>query len=121
MKTGSCFCQSIRFELRDDEYPVVNCHCSMCRRTSGAPFVSWLLVPIGDYQVTAGHPKELRSSDHGTRTFCPDCGTPITCISSKHPQRIDVTLGSLTHPENLVPSGDYYEDTRLSWVRPLDS
>ncbi|MDA0791137.1 MAG: GFA family protein [Proteobacteria bacterium] len=120
MKTGSCFCESIQFELKGDDYPVANCHCTMCRRTSGAPFVTWLLVPKDDFRVTAGRPKVLKSSDHGTRTFCGDCGTPITCISSRHPERVDITLGSLTHPEQLTPTGDYYEDTRLPWVRPLD-
>ena len=35
---GGCFCGSVRYSFESYNYPSANCHCSMCRRTSGAAF-----------------------------------------------------------------------------------
>ena len=45
MIEGGCFCGKIRYTIDPGEYPIVNCHCSMCRKISGAPFVTWIVVP----------------------------------------------------------------------------
>ena len=42
---GGCFCGAINYEIQDGDYLVANCHCTMCRSISGAPFVTWLIVP----------------------------------------------------------------------------
>jgi hypothetical protein len=90
----------------------------MCRRTSGAPFVTWLLVPKGDFSYLSDEPTHLQSSERGERWFCDKCGTPIACIvhSEKEDKYIDITLGSLDQPELFEPSGDFYEDTKLTWL-----
>lgn len=116
MRTGGCFCGAIRYSLNEDSYKVVNCHCTMCRRTSGAPFVSWLIVPTGDFKLTEGAPTLLKSSKAASRTFCNTCGTPVTCTNDAHADIVDVTLGSLDDPTTLAPDGDYYVDTKLPWV-----
>ena len=117
MITGGCFCGHIRFEITHGEYKAGNCHCSMCRRASGAPFVSWLIGPAPEFRYTQGEAKRLDSSKQGTRWFCPDCGTPIACVTTAHPDIVDVTIGSLDAPGAHPPTRDYYEDTRLHWVR----
>ena len=114
---GGCFCGKIRYEINSTVRKVVNCHCTMCRRTSGAPFVSWLVVPKTGFRYTAAQPRHLKSSSEGDRYFCKDCGTPISCLVADNKKYIDITLGSLDHPENFEPSRDFYEDTRLKWLR----
>jgi hypothetical protein len=96
--------------------PVANCHCTMCRRTSGAPYVTWLVVPADQFQYTLGAPKELKSSTDGTRFFCDSCGTPVACVNTSHPEIVDVTLGSLDEPDRFLPTFEVFEDTRLSFV-----
>ena len=34
-RTGGCLCGGVRYEVRGPLRPVVDCHCMMCRRTSG--------------------------------------------------------------------------------------
>ncbi len=114
--TGGCFCGEIRFEFEAGDIPVANCHCSMCRRTSGAPYVTWLVVPEGQFSFLNGEPAVLRSSDEGTRYFCKQCGTPLTCVNASHPEIVDVTLGSLDQPEAFTPTFDVYCDTALPFV-----
>ena len=117
MITGGCFCGSVRYEIQGKKYEACNCHCTMCRRISGAPFVSWLIVPAAEFRYTKGQPKTIRSSDEGVRAFCDVCGSPLACVTRTHPDIIDVTIGSLDNPEAHPPTRDHYEDTRLSWVR----
>ena len=44
MLTGGCFCGRVRYEARGPAFNRTSCHCSICRRTSGAPFVAWFSV-----------------------------------------------------------------------------
>lgn len=113
---GGCFCGEIRYEFEADEVPAADCHCTMCRKTSGAPYVSWLVVPADAFSFTRGEPKLLASSEHGRRYFCQDCGTPVTCINETHPDIVDVTLGSMDNPEAFTPVHTVFADTKLSFV-----
>ena len=114
--TGGCFCGDIRYEFAGEGYPIVNCHCSMCRKISGAPFVTWAVVPNSAFSYSSGTPAMLQSSDSGTRYFCDKCGTPVVCTNSKHPDIVDVTVGSLDNPEAFSPTMEIYEESRLPWV-----
>ena len=113
---GGCFCGNIRFEIEKGHYRVLNCHCTMCRRCHAAPFVTWLVVPVSRYRLTKGEPARLDSSTDAHRGFCRDCGTPVYCVSSKHPDYIDIPTGCLDAPEPYPPTKDIYTDTRLEWV-----
>ena len=113
---GGCFCGTIRYEITGAPIASVNCHCTMCRRTSAAPFVSWLVVEKDNFRYTSGTPQKLASSDSGSRYFCASCGTPVVCINTEHPDWVDVTIGSLDDPNQFPPDRDVYDDTRLTWL-----
>ena len=117
--TGGCFCGALRYRIERVEQ-VANCHCSMCRRTSGAPFVTWLVVPREAFAWTAGEPAHLKSSARGDRWFCAACGTPIACVIASQPEHIDITLGSLDAPECFTPALDVHRRSRLPWVPVAD-
>jgi hypothetical protein len=116
MQKGGCFCGALRYAIEPGERHVVNCHCKMCRRTSGAPFVTWILLSRDQFELTAGEPAVLKSSDHGTRWFCDSCGTPVAFLSTKRPHKIDVTVCSLDDPNSFAPKEGVYAETRLDWV-----
>ena len=88
----------------------------MCRRTSGAPYVSWLVIPIKAFSYTSGNPKQLQSSADGSRFFCGECGTHVACTNKIHPEIVDVTLGSMDSPEAFTPTFTVFEDTKLPFV-----
>ena len=118
MIEGGCFCGAIRYEIdaSENEYVVANCHCTICRRTSGAPYVTWLLTGSTRFRYTRGTPRILSSSDKGRRYFCEACGTPLVCEVAEHPDRVDITVGSLDAPGKFAPSRNGFTDTRLPWV-----
>jgi hypothetical protein len=121
MIEGGCFCGAIRYAIEDAKYVVANCHCSMCRRTSGAPFVTWMVVPGASFEYLRGDPQVLNSSDDGTRYFCSQCGTPIACVNGSHPDQIDVTTGSLDDPAAFPATVAVHEDSKLPWLSLTES
>ena len=114
---GGCFCGSIRYSFERKDYPSANCHCSMCRRISGAAFVSWIAVPSSSFNYTQGGPKKLVSSFHGARYFCQDCGTPLVCILEEDQKNTYVTICSLDNPQNFKPKDDLYAEDMLDWMK----
>jgi len=77
MLKGGCFCGAIRYEAGGTPFHKTNCHCSICRRTTGAPFVAWFSVPRSEFRLVQGATTQFRSTPKGTRTFCPRCGTQL--------------------------------------------
>lgn len=83
---------------------------------SGAPFVAWFTVRTADFAFVSGEPASFRSSGHGTRAFCPRCGTPLTFQSTRTPDEIDVTTCSLDDPEHVPPRDHTQTAARLPWI-----
>ena len=120
MLKGGCFCGWVRYEAGDTPTQAIACHCSICRRTSAAPFVAWFTVAPQSFRIVSGQPKSFRSSDHATRTFCPSCGTPLTFQSTHHPDEIDVTTCSLDDPEQVPPKSHTWRASGISWMKLED-
>jgi hypothetical protein len=72
---GNCLCGAV--SLAAAEHAVVNaCHCGMCRRWGGGPFLS---VHCGS-EITLGGTENItvfKSSDWAERAFCAKCGTHL--------------------------------------------
>jgi hypothetical protein len=116
MLTGGCYCRFVRYRIDASPFHEANCHCTMCRRTSGAPFVTWFTIPREAFTLASGEPSSFSSSEHATRTFCPRCGTPLTFSSKRELDEIDVTVSSLDEPAEVPPKSDIYIGSKLPWV-----
>lgn len=113
MIEGGCFCGRIRYTLDEGSYQAVDCHCTMCRRVHSAPYVSWLVVPSAQFAYTKGEPAALQSSTDGTRYFCGECGSHLTCVNAGHPDIVDVAIGSLDRPQDFPSSVEIFTDSRI--------
>lgn len=118
MLTGGCFCGRVRYEILGAPYNETNCHCSICRRTTGAPFVTWFSVPRSQFRLK-GEPVRFRSSGKATRAFCPECGTQIT-FELDGADEIDVTTCSLDEPGRAAPIDHIHASSMLPWVKLAD-
>src|SRR5438309_8313720 len=97
---GGCLCGSIRYEATGQPYNTAHCHCLDCRRSSGAPFVTWASFRRKDFRFVKGQPREIEWARR-RRSFCPQCGTPLTFISG--PDEVDVTVCSFDDPARVTP------------------
>ena len=115
--TGSCFCGAVRFTIAPPTLFCGHCHCSMCRRSHGAGFVTWFAVPNDQFNLVAGEPDLVRftSSDHGTRSFCGRCGSTLFCESTRHPDHIDIVLANMETSIDRTPEMHFYFDDRAAW------
>ncbi len=119
---GTCFCGAIRFSIDAPTLFCGHCHCSMCRRSHGAAFVTWFAVPRGQFALESGEADLVRfeSSDHGTRSFCRRCGSTLFCESTRHPDQIDVVLANMQGPIDRPPQFHVWFDHRADWIRVDD-
>ena len=116
---GGCLCGATRYRLDGEVEVVAHCHCGMCRRSTGAPVVTWVVLPRANFHVTKGGMKIYRSSEKGERMFCADCGTQLVFQTSDNPDKLDVSVGSLDEPERLAPSCHVGVSGRLGFMRDL--
>ncbi len=120
MLTGGCYCSAIRYEASDRALNRTNCHCTMCRGTTGAPCVAWFSVQRNDFRITRGTPTHFRSSAHATRTFCPTCGTQLTFTDDGAPDEIDITTCSLDSSSNVAPQDHTFTASQVPWLKLAD-
>lgn len=117
---GGCLCGRVRYRARGKPWNASHCHCELCRRASGAAFVSWATFTAEGFAFTQGEPVRYRSSDIATRQFCGHCGTQLTFQFDASPQSIDVTLASLDQPGAVVPADHIWTRRQLPWIQLAD-
>lgn len=117
MVEGGCFCRAIRYEADGKCSNTMVCHCQSCRRVAAAPVVAWVTFPCKGFRFTKGKPAEFRSSPPVVRSFCGDCGTPLTYRHDKHPGTLDITTASLDEPERFPPTHHSWLGDDLGWVK----
>jgi hypothetical protein len=115
MLTGGCFCGRVRYEAAGTPFHETNCHCSICRRTTGAPFVTWFSVARSQFRIVSGQPTRFRSTAKGMRSFCPQCGTQLTFEHEDFSDEIDITTCSLDRPDELPPKDHTYVSSKVGW------
>ena len=54
MLQGKCLCEGVRIEIDAPLGPVIACHCSLCRRSTGSAFNPNASVPAERFQITSG-------------------------------------------------------------------
>ena len=120
---GACLCGAVRFEVQLPTLFCAHCHCTMCQRNHGAGFVTWIGVPPAQLEVVEGGDRVVRhrSSEHGSRSFCGECGSSLFCDNADHPERVDIVLASLQGPIDRDPQLHVYYSDRADWVQVNDS
>lgn len=112
--TGGCQCGAVRYALASAPTGVGLCHCRMCQKATGGPFLASGGLPARDLTWTRGAPAIYPSSSIAERGFCVACGTPLMF---RYPaqDRISITLGSLDAPDDVPPTEQIGVELRVAW------
>ncbi len=118
--TGGCNCGAVRYALAAPPLAVVACHCTSCRRQSGATF-SVNLVVLADSMSLTGQPASWNDPDTESgqplaREFCGTCGSPIRSVPASSPGVFAVKAGTLDHPDGFAPQMHIWACSRIDWV-----
>jgi hypothetical protein len=109
----------MRYEATGVPYDITHCHCTDCRRGSGAAFVTWASFQRQGFRFTVSQPRELSWAGR-VRSFCPQCGTPLTFLDGPDVDEIDVTVCSFDDPTSITPADHTWTEDQLPWIRLAD-
>ncbi len=116
MLSGGCHCGAIRYEMPGEVAHHALCHCTDCRKASGAPAVAWALAPADQVAIT-GAPSTYASSEHAVRHFCGRCGTGLFYTNDVvFPGMIDVQSATLDDPDALPLQAQIQTAERIGWM-----
>ena len=113
---GGCRCGAVRYRVRGRLASSSICFCRSCRVSGGAQSVAWLTVSVDSLDWSARQPKRYRSSPGVTRSFCADCGTPLSYQHDSVPATIDLTTATLDRPEDVPPTRETWLSDKLTWA-----
>lgn len=116
VRTGSCLCGAVRFEVTGELPPPDACHCSQCRRHSGHYFAS---TDVSRSALTVRGDEMLswyQSSQKVRRGFCATCGSTLFW-DPLGKDWIAIAMGAfdkptgtrLKHHIHTASKGDYYD------------
>jgi hypothetical protein len=125
VKTGSCLCGGVKFELNGELDDVIACHCTQCRKQSGHYWAS-THTSDADLHFTARRTlRWYRSSPDIQRGFCNACGSTLFWKRDGS-DRTSVCVGTIDGKTGLKlgghifldDAGDYYEIAGGSYRKP---
>lgn len=122
MIRGSCLCGNIEYELAEQGLFINNCHCSRCRKASGAAFGSFLHISKDHFKWLKGEEfiQVYNPSSDIIRSFCKTCGSCIPSIFEEY-NHVVVPAGTLDGHPDLEPIVNIYTGSKASWYAITDN
>jgi hypothetical protein len=118
---GGCLCGAIRYRSTTAPVRGVICHCSMCRKHSGAPVSAFVHFPHDAFTWVKGEPTRYRSSQYAERGFCPRCGSTLSMHEEVLQDRVQVVLGSLDEPYRAKIDDHVWTKDGIAWFNVKDN
>lgn len=117
---GGCLCGAIRYSVTAPLANVIACHCSHCRKISGAGSSHNVAIPTSTLTITRGEPKVYAdTADSGNRLnrfFCGDCGSSLFSRREKMPEMTVLKAGTLDDASSLKLAMNIWTDSALPWM-----
>jgi hypothetical protein len=108
--SGGCLCGKVRIVASGRPYRVGLCHCLDCRKHHGALFHATAIFPQDAVAI------EGETRGYAGRFFCPHCGSPVFARTT---DEVEVSLGALDAPDQLMPTYELWTDRRERWLPPF--
>jgi hypothetical protein len=121
--TGKCLCGAIAYEIDGPLGPIVNCHCSKCRRWHGAAFRTRATIKSDTFHWVKGeeHLAKYYSSDDTAKTFCKICGSNLISTYDNDPDHYGLPIGGLEQDPGSRPIAHIYAASKSPWYEITDN
>jgi hypothetical protein len=117
---GRCLCGAVEYRVADAFLYAANCHCSNCRRTTGAAFKPFAGIARDKLVVTAGHENLLTYGDGGVGDMhCKTCGSLLYSIVQGGTV-VHVAMGTLVDEPTIRPTKHIFVGSKASWFTIAD-
>ncbi|EEP75785.1 predicted protein [Uncinocarpus reesii 1704] len=128
VRTGSCLCGSVKYQLTGEPISALNCHCVNCKKTSGAAFLSnglfWkkqLTITSSSSGLKTFQDKTTNSGEPLCRKFCSNCGSTLFVESLLPDTPVAVTLGSLDQGQRpWKPRLEVFTKDAVDWMPRIE-
>lgn len=117
--TGRCMCGTVTWRSNGDILWAALCHCEDCRRAASSDYVSWFGV-LRSTMTWTGPRRLYKSSPKVTRSFCAECGAPLSFETEIFPDETHLYAASLDDPAIYKPTAHIFWSERLPWVTVSD-
>jgi hypothetical protein len=118
--SGGCLCGAIRYAVSAPLANVIACHCTHCRKISGAGSSHNVAIPTSALTITQGEPKVYAdTADSGNqlnRFFCGNCGSSLFSRREKMPEMTVLKAGTLDDASGLKLAMNIWTDSALPWM-----
>lgn len=126
--TGSCLCGGVRFEVTLPFTRAGHCHCSRCRKHSGAAAGTQGRIPRDAFRLLRGEDliRTYRpgpgpdGSAGAAKAFCSRCGSSLFGGDWPGGDEVSIRLGSLDGDPGIRPQYHTFVDARAPWHEILD-
>ncbi len=118
--SGGCFCGAVRYEAEVNLRAAYYCHCRSCQKLSGTPAEIAVFVKPGTLRFTKEEPKYFQTSPFAKQGFCQHCGSRLDYVSPEKEEWNNISVGSLDHPEKVMPNEHICVESQLPWYKLAD-
>ncbi|MFK8050945.1 MAG: GFA family protein [Halioglobus sp.] len=117
MIKGHCECGRISYTASGPIEDYSHCHCSQCRRLSGAAYASFAGVNKSEFSYLSGESdiQTYASSASHRRFFCGNCGSNVGVALDSEPDSIYLAMGSLDGALELPKGYHIYVNSKANW------
>ncbi len=119
---GSCLCGSVRFEVRGPFLRASHCHCSRCRKHSGASGCVQARVSKERFRLLrgAGSIRVYGRGEGAVKAFCVNCGSSLFGGSWPEGPEVSIRMGALDDDPGIRPQFHTFVDSRAAWDEITD-
>ena len=115
--SAHCVCGGVEIAVRGKVGPLVYCHCSRCRKSSGSAFSANVNVRRRYWQLLAGEDllREVESSAAVWRAFCSRCGSPVYSRWDSDPEMLRLRLGLVNEDPGRRALAHFWVGSKAPW------
>ncbi|HEY1720612.1 MAG TPA: GFA family protein [Magnetospirillaceae bacterium] len=113
--TGTCYCGAVHYTVADAFEYALNCHCSNCRRTTGAAFKPFAGIERAKLTVTQGAEQMMIFGDElNHNAHCRRCGSLLYSLV-RDGAFVHVAMGTLVDAPSIRPRAHIFVGSKAPW------
>jgi hypothetical protein len=118
---GECYCRAVRYEVADAFSYAMNCHCSNCRRTTGAAFKPFAGITQEKLRLVRGEDQRLIYGDAAAHdAHCGRCGS-LLYSRVRDGKWVHVAMGTLVDAPSIRPNAHIFVGSKAPWHEITDN
>jgi hypothetical protein len=118
---GSCLCGLVAYQVPDSFEYSLYCHCSNCRRATGAAAKPFAAIKFDRLRFVSGGDRVMRYGSGGPNhdAHCERCGS-LLYSQVRDGAYLHVTLGTLIDSPSIRPTAHIFAGSKAAWDEICD-